>query len=74
MTKVSSIPHLSSEENVGRFQNMRKECRIKTFDGLEPFSYVCRIISAEPNTNTTETDKIETVALSCDLCLGRTTK
>ena len=33
-TKVSSIPHVSCEENVGRFQNMRKECRIKTFDGL----------------------------------------
>ena len=25
--KVSSIPHVSCEENVGRFQNMRKECR-----------------------------------------------
>ena len=43
-TKVSSIPHVSCEENVGRFQNMRKECRIKTFDGLGPFSYVCRMI------------------------------
>ena len=40
-TKVSSIPHVSCEENVGRFQNMRKECRINTFDGLGPFSYVC---------------------------------
>ena len=66
LTKVSSIPHVSSEENVGRFQNMRKECRIKTFDGLGPFSYVCRMMNAEPNT--TETDKIETVASSCDLC------
>ena len=38
--KVSSIPHVSCEENVERFQNMRKECRIKTFDGLGPFSCV----------------------------------
>ena len=66
VTKVS-IPHVSSEENVGRFQNTRKECRIKTFDGLGPFSYVCRMINTEPNTNMTETDKIENVASSCDL-------
>ena len=26
--------HVFREENRGRFQNMRKECRIKTFDGL----------------------------------------
>ena len=68
VTKVSSIPHVSFDENVGRFQNMRKECRIKTFDGLGPFSYVCRMISTEPNTNTTEIGKSETVASSCDLC------
>ena len=67
-TKVSSIPHVSCEENVGRFQNMRKECRIKTFDGLGPFSYVCRMIQNEPNTNTTETGKSETVASSVALC------
>ena len=66
--KVSSIPHVSCEENVGRFQNMRKECRIKTFDGLRPFSYVCRMIQHEPNTNTTETGKSETVASSVALC------
>ena len=66
--KVSSIPHVSCEENVGRFQNMRKECRIKTFDGLGPFSYVCRMIQHEPNTNTTETGKSETVASSVALC------
>ena len=67
--KVSSIPHVSCEENVGRFQNMRKECRIKTFDGLVgPFSYVCRMIQHEPNTNTTETGKSETVASSVALC------
>ena len=68
VTKVSSIPHVSCEENVGRFQNMRKECRIKTFDGLGPFSYVCRMIRNEPNINTTETGKSETVASSVDLC------
>ena len=66
--KVSSIPHVSCEENVGRFQNMRKECRIKTFDGLGPFSYVCRMIQHEPNTNTTENGKRETVASSVALC------
>ena len=66
--KVSSIPHVSYEENVGRFQNMRKECRIKTFDGLGPFSYVCRMIQHEPNTNTTENGKSETVASSVALC------
>ena len=66
--KVSSIPHVSYEENVGRFQNMRKECRIKTFDGLGPFSYVCRMIQHEPNTNTTEIGKSETVASSVALC------
>ena len=40
VTTVSVIPHVSLEENVGKFHNMRKECRIKTFDGLGPFSYV----------------------------------
>ena len=34
VTKVSVIPHVSSGENVGRFQTMRKECRVKTFHGL----------------------------------------
>ena len=28
-----------SEENLGRFQTMRKECRVKTFDG-DPFLYL----------------------------------
>ena len=50
VTDVSEIPHVSMQENVGNFQNMRKECQIKTFDGLGPFSYVCRMISFEPNT------------------------
>ena len=66
--EVSSIPHVSCEENVGRFQNMRKECRIKTFDGLEPLSYVCRMIQHELNTNPTENGKSETVASSVALC------
>ena len=34
---------------------MRKECQIKTFDGLGPFSYVCRMISFEPDTTETHT-------------------
>ena len=42
--ETSCIPHVSSAENVGHFQNMRKECHIKNFDGLGPFSYVCRMI------------------------------
>ena len=30
---------------------MRRECEVKTFDGLGPFSYVCRMIRfSEPNT------------------------
>ena len=66
--KVSSIPHVSCEENVARFQNMRKECRIKTFDGLGSFFHVCRMIQYESNTNTTENGKSETVASSVALC------
>ena len=66
--KISSIPHVSCKEYVERFQNMRKECRIKTFDGLESFSYVCRMIQHESNTFTTENGKSETVASSVALC------
>ena len=57
MTDVSEISHVSMQENVGNFQNMRKECQIKTFDGLGPFSYVCRMISFEPNTTETHMSK-----------------
>ena len=50
--EISCIPHVSSAENVGHFKNMRRECRVKNFDGLGPFSYVCRMIHfSEPNTN-----------------------
>ena len=55
LTKVSSTPPVS------------RECRIKTFD-LGPFSYICRMICEEPNTNMTEIDKNETAVSSCDLC------
>ena len=41
---VSCISHVSAENNVGHFKNMRRECRVKNFDGLGPFSYVCRMI------------------------------
>jgi len=34
---------------------------------LRPFSYVCRMINIESNTNMTETDENENVASSCDL-------
>ena len=40
--EISCIPHVSSAENVGHFKNMRRECQVKNFDGLGPFSYVCR--------------------------------
>ena len=47
----SFIASVSAEENVGYFKNMRRECQFKTFDGLGPFSYVCRMIRfSEPNT------------------------
>ena len=40
-----------AKENVGKFKNMRRECQIKSFDGLEQCSYVCRMIHfSEPNT------------------------
>ena len=38
--EISCIPHVSSAENVGHFKNMRRECQVKSFDGLGPFSYV----------------------------------
>ena len=47
----SFIASISAEENVGYFKNMRRECQVKTLDGLGPFSYVCRMIRfSEPNT------------------------
>ena len=50
--EISCIPHVSSAENVGHFKNMRRECQVKSFDGLGPFSYVCRMIHfSEPNTD-----------------------
>ena len=50
--EISCIPHVSAAENVGHFKNMRRECQVKNFDGLGPFSYVCRMIHfSEPNTH-----------------------
>ena len=46
--EISCIPHVSAAENVGHFKNMRRECQVKNFDGLGPFSYVCRMIHS-PN-------------------------
>ena len=46
------IPHVSAAENVGHFKNMWRECQVKSFDGLGPFSYVCRMMRfSKPNTN-----------------------
>ena len=51
----SCIASVSAEENVGYFKNMRRECQVKSFDGLGPFSYVCRMIRfSEPNTKEVE--------------------
>ena len=56
--KSSCIPHVSSAENVGHFKNMRRECQVKSFEGLGPFSYVCRMIRfSEPNTNEFEPEE-----------------
>ena len=53
----SFISSVSAEENVGYFKNMRRERQIKNFDGLGPFSYVCRMIRfSEPNTK--EVDEV----------------
>ena len=64
--EISCIPHVSSAENVGHFKNMRRECQVKNFDGLGPFSYVCRMIHfSEPNTNQSQ---IETISFGRAIC------
>ena len=56
--KSSCIPHVSSAENVGHFKNMRRECQVKSFEGLGPFSYVCRMMRfSEPNTHEFEPEE-----------------
>ena len=51
----SFISSVSAEENVGYFKNMRRECQVKTFDGLGPVSYFCKMIRfSEPNTKEVE--------------------
>ena len=56
--EISCIPYVSAAENVAHFKIMRRECQVKSFDGLEPFSYVRRIIrSSEPNTNEFEPER-----------------
>ena len=56
--EISCIPHVSSAENVGHFKNMRRECQVKSFEGLGPFSYVCRMMRfSEPNTNEFEPEQ-----------------
>ena len=56
--ETSCIPHVSSAENVGHFKNMRRECQVKSFEGLGPFSYVCRMMRfSEPNTNEFEPEE-----------------
>ena len=37
---------------------MRRECQVKSFEGLGPFSYVCRMMRfSEPNTNEFEPEE-----------------
>ena len=56
--EISCIPHVSAAENVGHFKIMRRECQVKSFDGLGLFSYVCRMMrSSEPNTNEFEPER-----------------
>ena len=56
--EIWCIPHVSSAENVGHFKNMRRECQVKSFEGLGPFSYVCRMMRfSEPNTNEFEPEQ-----------------
>ena len=56
--EISCIPHVSAAENVGYFKNMRRECQVKSFDGLELFSYVWRMMRfSEPNTNEFEPER-----------------
>ena len=56
--EISCIPHVSLAENVGHFKNMRRECQVKSFEGLGPFSYVCRMMRfSEPNTNEFEPEQ-----------------
>ena len=56
--ETSCIPHVSSAENVGHVKNMRRECQVKSFEGLGPFSYVCRMKRfSEPNTNEFEPER-----------------
>ena len=56
--EISCIPHVSSAENVGHFKNMRRECQVKSFEGLGPFSYVCRMMRfSEPNANEFEPEQ-----------------
>ena len=66
--KSSCIPHVSSAENVGHFKNMRRECQVKSFEGLGPFSYVCRMMRfSEPNTNEFEPEE---GAVYSERCVG----
>ena len=64
--EISCIPHVSAAENVGHFKNMRRECQVKSFDGLGPFS--------EPNTNEFEPEGSSVYSEMCwrsTLCLRR---
>ena len=73
--QISCIPHVSAAENVGHFKNMRRECQVKSFDGLGPFSYVCRMMRfSEPNTNEFEPARGSVYSEKCGrstLCLRR---
>ena len=64
--ETSCIPHVSAAENVGHFKNMRRECQVKSFEGLGPFSYVCRMMRfSEPNTNEFEPERSSVYSERC---------
>ena len=64
--KSSCILHVSSAENVGHFKNMRSQ--VKSFEGLGPFSNVCRMIRfSESNTNEFEPEE---GSIYSERCIG----
>ena len=58
--RLRALHMFQQQQNVGHFKNMRRECQVKSFDGLGPFSYVCRMMRfSEPNPNEFELEGIQ---------------
>ena len=61
-------PNPESSDYEIPFKNMRRECQVKSFEGLGPFSYVCRMMRfSEPNTNEFE---LEEGSVYSERCVG----